>query len=57
MVVKVTKISQRMKSKSLLSIGKNIIEQEKTLYYNYNDLKSSFEAINLVQKANLNDKK
>ena len=31
----VTKISQKMKSKSLLSIEKNIIEREKTLYYNY----------------------
>ena len=29
------KISQKMKNKSLLSIEKNIIEWEKTLYYNY----------------------
>ena len=35
MVVNVTKISQKMKNKSLLSIEKNIIEQEKTLCYNY----------------------
>ena len=35
MVVNVTKISQKMKNKSLLSIEKNIIEREKMLYYNY----------------------
>ena len=35
MVVNVTKISQKMKNKSLLSIEKKIIEQEKTLYCNY----------------------
>ena len=35
MVVNVTKVSQKMKSKSLLSIEKNIAECEKTLYYNY----------------------
>ena len=29
------KISQKMKSKSLLSIEKNVIDREKTLYYNY----------------------
>ena len=34
-VMDVTKISQKMKNKSLLSIEKNIIEREKTLYYNY----------------------
>ena len=32
--VNVTKI-KKMKNKSLLSIEKNIIEREKTLYYNY----------------------
>ena len=37
-VVNVTKISHKMKSKSLLSIEKNIIEQEKLLYYNYQKL-------------------
>ena len=38
MVVNITKIFQKMKNKSLLSllsIEKNIIEREKTLYYNY----------------------
>ena len=35
MVLSVTKLSQKMKNKSLLSIEKNIIEQEKMLYYNY----------------------
>ena len=34
MVVNIIKISQKMKSKSLLCIGKNI-ESEKTIYYNY----------------------
>ena len=33
MVVNVTKISQKMKNKILLSIEKDIIEQEKLLYY------------------------
>ena len=35
MVVNVTKISQKMKNKSLLSIENNIIKRERTLYYNY----------------------
>ena len=35
MVLSVTKLSQKMKNKSLLSIEKNIIEREKMLYYNY----------------------
>ena len=35
MVLSVTKISQKIKSKSLLSIEKNIIEWEKMLYYSY----------------------
>ena len=35
MVVNVTKISQKMKNKSLLSKEKNIIEREKLLCYNY----------------------
>ena len=47
-----------MKTKSLLSMEKNIIDWEKMPYYNckkllfvkYNDLESSFEAINLLQK-------
>ena len=38
MVVNVTKISQKMKNKSLLSIEKSIIEWEKTLHYNYKKL-------------------
>ena len=37
-VVNVTKISQKMKNKSLLTIEKNIIEREKTLYHNYKAL-------------------
>ena len=58
MVVNVTKISEMLKNKSLLSIEKNIIEWEKTLYYDHkSDLKSYLEALNLVQKANLNEKK
>ena len=40
MVVNVTKISEKVKNKSLLSIEKNIIEWEKTLYYNYNKLET-----------------
>ena len=35
MVVNVTKISQKMKNKSLLRIEKNIIESEKMSDYNY----------------------
>ena len=35
MIVNVTKISQKRKNKSLLSIEKNIIKQEKMLHYNY----------------------
>ena len=34
MVVKVTKISQKMENESLFSIDRNIIEWEQTLYYN-----------------------
>ena len=34
MIVNVTKISETMENKSLLSIEKNIIERE-TFYYNY----------------------
>ena len=34
MLVNVTKISQKMKSKSLLSREKTIVEWEKFLYYN-----------------------
>ena len=34
-VVNVTKISQKMKNKSLLRLEKNIMEREKTLYYNH----------------------
>ena len=35
LVMEVTKISQKIKNKSLLSIGKNIMEWERMLYYNY----------------------
>ena len=34
-IVNVTKISQKIKNKSLLSIAKNIKKWEKTFYYNY----------------------
>ena len=34
MVLKVTKIFQKMKNKCLLSIENNIIEREKRLHYN-----------------------
>ena len=34
-VVNITTISQKMENKSLLSIGKNIIEGEEILYYNH----------------------
>ena len=37
-VVKDTKISQKMKNKCWLSIEKNIIKQEVTPYYNYKKL-------------------
>ena len=35
MTLKVTKISKKIKSKSLLSIEKNIIEREKKSHHNY----------------------
>ena len=35
MATNVTKICQKIKSKILLSIGKHILQQEKTLYYNW----------------------
>ena len=35
MVVNVTKLSEKRKEESLLSIEENIIEQETALYYNY----------------------
>ena len=35
MIVNVTKICQKKKSRSFLSIEKNITEWEKNLYYNY----------------------
>ena len=38
MVANVTKIFQKMKNKSLLSIEKIIIEREKTLCYNYKEV-------------------
>ena len=38
MVVNETKMYQNMKNKSLWSIEKNIIKQEKTPYYNYKKL-------------------
>ena len=36
MVVNVTKICQKMKKMNWISTEKNIIEWEKTFYYNYN---------------------
>ena len=66
MVVSNTKIFQKMKKKSLLSIEKNIIKWEKAPYYNYKTLFSfkkskiiflkNDEAINLLQKADLSTK-
>ena len=38
MALSVTKISQKMKNKSFVSIEKNVKEREKTLYYNYKKL-------------------
>ena len=35
MIVNATKIFQKMKNKSLLSIGKDIIQRKNSLYYNY----------------------
>ena len=49
------KISQKMKSKTLLSIEKNILKNK--FIIKINELKGSFEAINLLQKAYLNKKK
>ena len=40
MVVNVIKITLKMKDKSLFSIEKNIIEQEKMLYYNLENFSS-----------------
>ena len=40
MVVNVTKISQKMKNKSWLSMEKNIIEREEKLYYNLENFTS-----------------
>ena len=37
-VVNITKISQKMKNKTLLSMEKNIIESEKMSYCNYKKL-------------------
>ena len=38
MVVNITKISKKMKKINWLSIEKDIIKLEKTLYYKYNKL-------------------
>ena len=38
MAVNVTKISQKMKKINWLSIEKDVIKSEKTLYYNYKKL-------------------
>ena len=46
MVVKDTKISQKMKNKRWLSIEKNITKWEKSPYYNYKKL-FSFKKFNL----------
>ena len=35
MAVNITKVSHKMKNKSLLSVEKNIIEGEKSFYYHY----------------------
>ena len=38
MFVKVTKISQKLKTQKLVEYRKNIIEREKTLYYDYKEV-------------------
>ena len=43
MVKNNTKVYEKMKNKSSLSIEKNIVEWEKMPYYSYNDLESSFD--------------
>ena len=53
MVVSITKISQKMKNKSLLSVEKKLQNDKKHLIIKSNDLESSFVAINLLQKADL----
>ena len=62
MAINITKISQRMKNKGLLSIEKNIdwekapfANYEKHLFYKMFE-KINFEAINLFWKADLNKK-
>ena len=40
MVMHVTKFSEKMKNKSLLSTEKNNIEPEKALYHNYKKLEN-----------------
>ena len=47
MVVNVTKISQKTKNKTLLSIEKNIIEREKKLYYDYKKVSSLGNLVSL----------
>ena len=52
MVANVTKISQKMKNKSLLKIEKKYYRmRKKCLIINNNDLESSFKAMNLLEKA------
>ena len=53
MVVNVTKIFQKMKNPSLLSIEKNIIEREKTLYYNLEKKKKFDFQASLVTSGNV----
>ena len=56
MVMNVREISQKIKNKNLMIIEKYIIEWEKIPYYKSNDLESSFEAINVLQKTYLKKK-
>ena len=52
----VTKMYQEKRNKSLMSIGKILQNEKKRLIIKNNDLESSFEAINLLQQAYLDEK-
>ena len=65
MVVNITKVSQSIKKQKVIEERKKILKNEKkctiiiigNYYYKKNyDLESSFEVINLLQKANLDEK-
>ena len=52
----VTKMYKEKRNKSLMSIGKILQNEKKRLIIKNNDLESSFEAINLLQQAYLDEK-